>query len=181
LKLRPAGHFILFRSSSYLHNMYRIKIFFLGFISCLLFACRQGKVSPAITAEVEDSVRAMSESIVKDLAAQGPSAWLRYFEQDSGFFMASEGQLVFPNYDSAAQFINHVLVNQIRKIELRWSYLHVTPVAPGFAFMAARFHEVLTDSSEKQIGENGYFTGLVHHNEQGWQLRNAHWSVVDTR
>ena len=52
----------------------------------------------------KDSVKKFAESIAKDVSGQGPMAWLQYFKNSPDFFMVSDGQLVFPNYDSAFEF-----------------------------------------------------------------------------
>lgn len=129
-------------------------------------------------ANVKDSVQQMATSIATTISQQGPTAWLRYFEDAPNFFMASEGKLVFPNYDTAKNFINNTLVKIIRKIELRWSDVRIDPLTTNLANMAATFHEDITDASGKTTPQDGYFTGLAHQTPQGWKLLNAHWSVM---
>ena len=126
-------------------------------------------------AAVRDSVQKMAGSIAKDIACEGPVAWLRYFENTPEFFMASEGQLVFPNNDSAKNFIKNTLVKSISKIELHWNNIRVDPLTTRLAGISANFHEDITDYEGKKIAEDGYFTGIAHQTPQGWQLRNAHW------
>ena len=77
------------------------------------------------------------------------------------FFMASGGQIAFPNYDSANNFIKNVLVKNIRKIELEWKNIHIDPLTPHLANMAADFHEDITDLNGKTLPYNGYFTGIA--------------------
>lgn len=95
--------------------------------------------------------------------------------------MASEGQLVFPNNDSAKNFIKNTLVKSISKIELHWNNIRVDPLTTRLAGIAANFHEDITDYEGKKITEDGYFTGIAHQTPQGWQLRNAHWSVITAK
>jgi hypothetical protein len=109
---------------------------------------------------------------------KGQVAWLRYFENTPEFFMASDGQLVFPNIDSATRFINNTLVKKINKIELHWSNIHIDPLSVMFAGMAASFHEDITDFTGKKISVDGYFTGIAQKTPHGWQLRNLHWSII---
>jgi hypothetical protein len=105
---------------------------------------------------------------------------LSFFERDSAFFMASEGQLVFPSFDSAATFV-HMLSQHIARIELAWTDVRIDPIAPGTAILAAAYREVQTDAAGRETRERGYFTGLAVHTASGWQLRNAHWSAQPGR
>jgi hypothetical protein len=121
----------------------------------------------------------MAESIEKNVSQQGPVAWLRYFENTPDFFMASGGQLVFPNIDTATNFINTILIKSISKIELHWSNIRIDPLTPDLAGISAAFHEDITDAAGKKTPQDGYFTAIVHHTTQGWKLRNAHWSLAE--
>ena len=132
-------------------------------------------------AAIRDSVQIMTQSISKDISLEGPGAWLKYFENTADFFMASEGRLVFPNNDSAANFIKNTLVKTIRKIDLRWNNLRIDPLSSKLAGISADFHEDITDNTGKKIAEDGYFTGIAEQTPQGWKLRNAHWSVVPAK
>jgi hypothetical protein len=127
---------------------------------------------------VRGSVGMMMESITVSVSQQGPVAWLHYFEDTANFFMASEGRLVFPNNDSARNFINNTLVKTISKIELQWHDIRIEPLTANFTQIAASFHEDITDSTGKKIPEDGYFTALAHHTSSGWKLMNAHWSII---
>jgi hypothetical protein len=126
---------------------------------------------------VQDSVRKMATAIVADVTRDGPKAWLHYFTQSPGFFMASGGKLVFPNYDSAAAFVNNFAAG-VRSIQLIWSDLNVDPLTQNFAVIRASFHEVITNTSGSIMPVRGYFTGLAEHTSAGWLLRNLHWSII---
>ena len=145
-----------------------------------LLACnnRSGSPSARQISTVRDSAGMMMESIAAGISQQGPVAWLHYFEDTTNFFMASEGRLVFPNNDSARNFINHTLVKTISKIELQWHDIRIEPLTSDFVQVAASFHEDITDATGKKIPEDGYFTGLAHHTSTGWKLMSAHWSVI---
>jgi hypothetical protein len=136
--------------------------------------------SPQKKKAVEDSVLIMAEKIAKDVSKEGPVAWLRYFENSSDFFMASNGQLVFANYDSAKNIVNNTLVKSIAKIELRWSNIRIDPLTSGLAGMAANFHEDITDANGSKVPADGYFTAIAEQTSRGWKLRNAHWSIKAT-
>jgi hypothetical protein len=92
--------------------------------------------------------------------------------------MAAEGRVVFPTSDAATRGIEE-LSRVIRHLELRWEdSVRVDPLAPGLAVLAAPYYEVRVDTAGKRVEEAGYFTGLAEHGTGGWQLRDAHWSVV---
>jgi hypothetical protein len=122
----------------------------------------------------------MTESIAKNVSREGPVAWLRYFENAPDFFMASDGQLVFPNIDTAKSFINNVLIKTMPKIQLRWSNIRIDSLTNTFASISAVYHEDVTDGTGKTTPHDGYFTGIAHQTSQGWKLHNAHWSSMVT-
>jgi len=126
---------------------------------------------------VKDSVGQLAAAIARDISKDGPSAWLRYFDDAPPFFMASDGQLVFPDHQAAGKFISGVLVRQIRHIDLKWNNLRIDSLTPGMALMASDFHEDITDSTGKTIASDGYFTGIAQQTPGAWKLRNAHWSI----
>jgi hypothetical protein len=129
-------------------------------------------------AAIRDSVSAFAESVATGVTTDGPAAWSTYFSNDSLFFMASEGRLVFPNSDSAARAIDN-LTRVIAHIELHWGVpLRVDPLAPGLALVAAPYHEIRVDRQGRRVDEDGFFTGLAQHRGTRWEFRHAHWSVV---
>jgi hypothetical protein len=130
---------------------------------------------------VKDSVQLMAESIAKDISQKGPVGWLRYFENTQEFFMASDGQLVFPNIETATSFINNDLVRMISKIQLSWSNIRVDPLSSSLASISAVYHEDITDSAGKITPHDGYFTAIAHRTSKGWKLLNAHWSGKTTQ
>lgn len=148
------------------------------FISCSNHSLQ---LSSRQVSDVRDSASKMTQSIAASVSRQGPVAWLQYFEDTSAFFMASAGQLVFPNNDSAKNFINNKLVNMISKIQLQWHDIRIQPLTIHLAEIGASFHEDITDSTGKTISQNGYFTGLAHQTPKGWKLLNAHWSMMTAR
>jgi hypothetical protein len=146
----------------------------------LFVECHTGNdtgITAKRSGEVQEQVEQMADSIAGDVSKEGPAAWLHYFADEPQFFMASDGQLAFANYDSASVFINNTLVKTMPNIRLNWSNVRIDPIAENFAVMGAYFHEIITDSSGKQIDSEGYFTGTAEKTNTGWKLRNAHWSV----
>jgi hypothetical protein len=124
---------------------------------------------------IRDSVRQFAVQIARDLARDGPAAWLAHFEDHPRFFMASDGALVFPDHDSATVFVEG-LARAIAAVDLDWVDLRVEPVAPGLAVIASAYHEAITDTAGATITFGGYVTGLARHTEGGWRLRHLHWS-----
>lgn len=159
-----------------------IKSIILFVLTIFVIACNQPskltktKPSPAI----QDSVRSFMESIARDVNQNGPGVWSRYFENSPDFFMASEGQLVFPNYESADGFVRNSLVKIIKTIELRWSGIRVDLISSDYSCVAATYHEDKTNANGTKESEDGYFTGMAHNQEGKWRLRSMHWSVVNS-
>ena len=173
------------------------KFAFAIFIACVLISCQPADHNPAAAAQVshdagqtdpgapqssavKDGVGQMAAAIARDVSSDGPVAWLRYFADTTAFFMASDGQLVFPDHSSSVKFINEVLVKQIRHIHLKWNNLRIDSLTPVMALMGSDFHEDLTYSTGKTVLTEGYFTGIAQQGPKGWQLRNAHWSIKHT-
>ena len=148
--------------------------------SALLFAaCRSvtpGSYAGAPAKDTEDRVRQMASAIAHDVSRDGPNAWLRYFADDRGFFMANNGELQFSSFGEARSFLAKFSAG-VAHLDLSWGDIRVDPVAPGAAVMAARYREVLTDVKGHVVHFEGYFTGLAVETNSGWKLRDAHWST----
>ncbi len=134
----------------------------------------------AADSEVDQGVRRMADAIVRDLHDVGPVSWLKYFSRSGHFFMASNGQLAFANYDSADAFV-HTFAKSIRQIDLTWENIRIDSLGPRLAVLAASFNEVLTAATGKQDTSAGYFTGVAEYVDGGWKLRDAHWSIDNTK
>jgi hypothetical protein len=124
---------------------------------------------------MRDSVRQFAVRIARDLAQDGPAAWLRHFDRHPSFFMASDGALVFPDADSATAFVEH-LARGVSAVDLEWVDLRVEPVAPGLAVVASGYRESIVDTAGVTVEFGGYMTGLARHTPDGWRLRHLHWS-----
>ena len=142
-------------------------------------SCKHGKqqLSSADSLEVTNSVTQLAAAISRDLAAKGPSSWLDHFENSPQFFMASDGQLSFHDYQSAKLFIQDTLIKNINKITLRWSNMRIDPLTTHIAVIGSNFHEGITFASGQTLPFDGYFTGTADLTPDGWKLRNAHWSI----
>jgi hypothetical protein len=110
-----------------------------------------------------------------------PAAWLNYFEESPDFFMVSDGQLAFKDYQSGKLFIENTLIKNILKINLQWNYLRIDPLTSELASMGGNFHEDLTDSSGKIIQSDGYLTAVAKLTNRGWKIRNLHWSMLKNK
>lgn len=127
-----------------------------------------------------DSVRAFAATVAEDVTQKGPKAWRSHFSDSPGFFMASEGHLVFANGDDARRGIEK-LISSIAHIELHWGEpMLVDALSPTLAVVAMPYREVRVDTAGHRVEEAGYFTGLAERGSSGWKFRNAHWSVSGT-
>jgi hypothetical protein len=155
-------------------------IFIVSFLF-ILSSCRtegSNNLNQSQAASVKDSVSRLAANIAHNISHEGPNAWLHYFDKSPGFFMASGGKLVFPNYDSAAVFVQ-IFAKGVRNIQLTWSGLNVDPLTMDLAIIRASFHETITDTSGSQTPVDGYFTSLAVRRPEGWRLKNLHWSYPD--
>ena len=133
---------------------------------------------PERRAAVEAGVRSFVSNVAHDVTQDGPAAWSKYFADEPAFFMADEGQLVFPNSQAAKQAIQN-LARVFKSIDLRWGDdLRIDPLTPSLAMVAVPYTEVRIDNAGHRVTESGYFTGLAEYRNGRWQFRNAHWSVV---
>ena len=138
---------------------------------------KNSRLSASETALVKDSVTQLTSKITTDLFKNGPRAWLKYFEDAPGFFMANQGQIAFRDYHSAKVFILDTLIKNIPHIKLQWDRIRIDPLTLNFASIGAGFHEDLTDAGGKTFAFDGYFTGVAHFDGHSWKLRNLHWSI----
>src|SRR6185312_4344625 len=153
-------------------------IFYLGLAALTACNTAGNSFTDVQKATVRDSVKNMMEKVSKDVTHDGPIAWMNYFDSNPDFYMASGGKLVFPNYDTANNFVRNVLIKVIPKIELHWNDIHVYPISVDYADISAGFHEMQTSFDGKLTPDDGYFTALAHHTNQGWRLQNLHWSIA---
>jgi hypothetical protein len=135
-------------------------------------------LTPTGTTAVEEGVRAFARAVAHDVTKEGPAARRRHLSDSPSFFMASEGQLVFPNRAAATAAIQN-LEETIKQIELKWGDdLRIDPLTKNLAVVATSYHEVRVSTDGLRIEENGFFTGIAEYRGGRWQFRNAHWSVI---
>ena len=128
-------------------------------------------------AAIDREVRAFMAAAASDITRLGPAAWRQHFSDSPAFFMASEGQLVFPDSASATRTIDE-LTRTVKHIELRWGPVRVDPLAPALAAVGAPYEELRVDTADQRVDEKGYFTAVAERRADRWQFRDAHWSVV---
>lgn len=134
-------------------------------------------LTAAESAAIRQDVRSFVESVAHEVTQQGPSAWSRYFEDTPAFFMAVNGQLVFPSGAAAKQGIPNV-ARTFRRIDLQWGDdLRIDPLTRRFAVVAVPWHEILTDSAGHVTQQAGFFTATAELRDGHWQFRDAHWSA----
>jgi len=148
------------------------------FLVALLGACAaagEERPDPEHAGAMRDSVTAMLDDVAASLAAEGPIAWLRFFEDSPEFVMASDGAIVFPGTDSAAAFLASFARN-VSGMELVWDDVRIDPVAPGVASFAAAYHESIRDTAGAVVSFRGYVTGVARNTAHEWRLQHLHWS-----
>ena len=160
-----------------------IKLFTLTGLMFLIVSCNNcaDSLTSAQSSVIKDSVNQMVETIAKSISHEGPLVWLRYFENSPDFFMAADGQLVFPDNNAATNFLKNIYAKSVSRIELKWKDIRIDPLTNKIAGVAAFFHENITDTAGKMSPSDGYFTGIAERTAQGWQLRNAHWSMIPAK
>lgn len=127
---------------------------------------------------MEAGVRSFMAEVAQGVSANGPMEWQKFFINDPTFFMASEGQLFFPNGQPMGQWVEGI-THFIKTINLQWgSAMRIDPLTPTLAMVGVPYAEVRTDPQGQQVVERGYFTGLAEYRSGRWQFRDAHWSVV---
>ncbi len=134
-------------------------------------------LSPARAAAVDESARTFMRTVAHDVTQEGPLAWLKFFDNGPGFFMAVNGQLAFPDAAAAKQGTQN-FARTINHIELTWGDdLRVDPLTAELAVVAASWREIQVDKAGHRIEETGYFTGLAEYRDGRWRFRDAHWSA----
>jgi hypothetical protein len=129
-------------------------------------------LTPASDAAIDESARTFMHTVAHDVTQEGPLAWLKFFDTGSGFFMAVNGQLAFPNAAAAKEGTEN-FARTIKSIDLTWGNdLRVDPLTAELAVVAASWREIQVDKAGHRIEEAGYFTGLGY-----WRFRDAHWSA----
>jgi hypothetical protein len=127
-------------------------------------------------AAVKDSVTRMMTQISADITKGGPTKWLAWFEDDPGFFMASDGVVKFGDYRSAIAFTRDTLPHIISRISLTWNNLRVDSLTPELAAVGADFKEEIAMSSGQAITDSGFFSAIAHFDGMGWKLRDLNWA-----
>jgi hypothetical protein len=127
-------------------------------------------------AVVKDSVTGMMMRISADITKGGPRQWLSYFEDDPGFFMASDGTVKFGDFQSATAYTRDSLSLIMSRISLTWDHLRIDPLDRNFASIGADFSEDITLTNGQKVSDVGFFTAVAHFDGTTWKLRNLCWA-----
>ena len=162
-----------------LQQMRKILIVTFFFLAISTTACRNKFTNPdkEQISIVKDSCLQLMNRIPATLSRSGPGGWLVFFEDNPEFFMASDGDMVFPDHKTAEKIITGTLSKEFEKIDLRWNQLRVDYVSDNFGTISAAFDETLFFFGGKKTTVEGYFTATGHRTIAGWKLLNAHWSI----
>jgi hypothetical protein len=135
------------------------------------------QVTDAQAAVVSSGIRAWMHSVAGDVTQNGPTAWLKYFDDSPAFFMANNGQMAFAS-GAAAQDGTKKFAATISHIELKWGEdIRVNVLTPEFVSIGAPWHEVQADLAGHRVEEDGYFTATAQNKGGRWIFRDAHWSM----
>ncbi len=150
-----------------------------AFVIVAAISCNgnNGRLSAEGGKLVTDSSSNLMMHIARDISAKGPIAWVDYFEDAPGFFMASGGQLALKDHQSAVLFVKNTLVKTMPQIKLSWQNVRIDPINDDFSAIGADFHEDITLANGTTMPFGGYFTGVAHFDGKSWKLRNLHWSI----
>jgi hypothetical protein len=155
-----------------------MKYLYFGFCLTLIFcSCenRRAATGDDRTA-VKDSVAGLMMRISGDITKGGPKQWLTYFENDPGFFMASDGAVKFGDFVSAATYTRDSLPQIISRIKLTWDHLRIDPLDREYACVGADFDEDITLTNGQNVSDVGFFTAVAHFDGITWKLRNLNWA-----
>lgn len=152
-------------------------ITFAASVPCGLGASHLHSVTSNEAAAMDRAVRAFMQTVSHSVTQDGPMAWIKYFDAGPAFFMAVNGQMVFPNA-AAAQDGTRKFAQTIRQVELKWGDdLRVDPLTNTLAIVAVSWREIQVDTAGHSVTETGYFTGLAEYRDGHWLFRDAHWSA----
>jgi hypothetical protein len=130
--------------------------------------------------DVTNEVRAFMNDVARDVTQNGVTAWRKHFEDSPSFFMAVNGEMVFPDSQSFTQGMPN-LARTFKRIDLKWGEeIRVDPLTVRLASVGTAYHEELAYVSGIDGGlahAKGFFTALAEKRGEHWQFRNVHWSA----
>lgn len=143
----------------------------------MLCSCRGKRELPgADRTTVKDSVTGLMMRIGADISKSGPTRWLNYFEDDPGFFMASDGAVKFGDFQSAKTYTRDSLPQIISRILLTWDHLRIDPLNREYAYVGTDFDEDITLTNGQKVSDVGFFAAVAHFDGTTWKLRNLNWA-----
>jgi len=139
-------------------------------------ATTAGQRGPGDAATVSE-VTAFMETVAREVTRDGPLAWSRFFSTDPEFYMAVNGQRVFPSGAAASAAIAE-LPKALASVQLSWGTdLRVEVLAPDAATVGVSYAETRVTPKGERISDAGFFTGTVQRRAGRWLFHNAHWSL----
>jgi hypothetical protein len=146
-------------------------------ILAMLCSCQnRHEATAADRAVVKDSVTAMMTRVSSDITKGGPAQWVIYFDDDPGFFMATDGAVKFGDFPSATTYTHDTLPKIMSRVSLTWTHLRIDPLDREFASIGADFNEDITLASGQAMSSSGFFTAIAHFDGTTWKLRNLNWA-----
>jgi hypothetical protein len=122
-----------------------------------------------------ETVRAFFDSIPPALAAEGPSAWLDFFEDSPSFFMASDGAIAFPDQSSAEAFLED-FSTRVSAMSLEWFQPRFEILSAGVVVVITSYHEEITMTDGTLSSFGGSVSGVIRNHAGLWRLQHLHWS-----
>jgi len=155
-----------------------VKTTLFAFLYCIIACCNSSHSSSNETSfKMKEEVILMLDSVRNDIGWNGPIKWIKYFEDTSAFYMASEGKLVFSDYNAAKKFITDTLVHKVSGIVLDWQNINIDSICENTVAINTYYHEDLMIINDSAIHEMGYCTAIADRTNTGWKFRTLHWSV----
>ncbi|HXB32605.1 MAG TPA: hypothetical protein VNV35_04255 [Puia sp.] len=146
-------------------------------IVVMLCSCHdQREIPGAQRAAVKDSVTGLMMRISADISKGGPTQWLNYFDDNPGFFMATDGAVKFGDFQSATTYTRDTVPQFMSRISLTWDHLRIDSLTPEFASIGADFSEGVTLTNGQTMSYTGFFTAVAHYDGTKWKLRDLNWA-----
>ena len=146
-------------------------------IVVMLCSCHdQREIPGAQRAAVKDSVTGLMMRISADISKSGPTQWLNYFDDNPGFFMATDGAVKFGDFQSATTYTRDTVPQFMSRISLTWDHLRIDSLTPEFASIGADYSEGVTLTNGQTMSYTGFFTAVAHYDGIKWKLRDLNWA-----
>lgn len=141
-------------------------------MGCAPSAVERTEVEPSAAV---DSARALFASVPAALAADGPTAWLPFFEETPSFFMASDGAMAFADRPSAEGFLAD-FGRQVAAMSLEWDEPRFEHLDGDVVAVTASYREDITLNDGTVSSFGGRVSGVIRRREGSWRFQHLHWS-----